>query len=197
MDSGREGRSPLVQAAAPQHNPMRNLYKMGAGDSMPVIGDEPVATTVTNMLSPIIHLYRQNIDVMLQPFGVSAGQSPLLSLLLKKDGQFQKDLAQQLGVKPSSLTTMLNRMERSGLLRREKSDTDQRACRVYLTKKGRHISKKMQAVIRFINERNLAGFRGEEKLLLLRLLEQMDANMKKQHAELMSIKDEEQRIKGK
>ncbi len=183
--------------AVPLHTPMRNLYKMQAENTHDTAdsSEESLATAVTNRLAPLLNLYRQNIDIMLHPFGISAGQAPLLGLLLKQDGQFQKDLAQKLGVRASSLTTMVDRLERAQLLRRERSESDHRTCRVYLTERGRRISKKTQAVIRFINERNLAGFRGEEKLLILRLLDQMALNMQKQHYELLTIKDDALRIK--
>jgi DNA-binding MarR family transcriptional regulator len=121
---------------------------------------------------------------MVQPYDVSAGQTPLLYLLSQKEGRNQAELAKAMGVKPSSLTSMLNRMEKVGLLKRCVSDTDQRAYNIYLTDKGKSVSKKLSAITRFINERTLAGFRGEEKLLLLRLLEHMMSNMRRQSAEL-------------
>ena len=145
---------------------------------------DSLSGSVATLLPRLLSLYRQNIDKMVQPYEVSVGQTPLLYVLNRKEGGNQAELAKILGVKPSSLTSMLNRMEKAGLLERRASDTDQRAHNVYLTHKGKRVSRKLSAITRFINERTLAGFRGEEKLLLLRLLEHMMSNMKRQSAEL-------------
>jgi len=145
---------------------------------------DSLSGSVVKLLPRLLSLYRHNIDKMVQPYDVSAGQTPLLYLLNQKEGRNQAELAKVLGVKPSSLTSMLNRMGKTGLLERRASDTDLRAYNIYLTDKGRRVSKKLSAITRFINERTLAGFRGEEKLLLLRLLEHMMSNMRRQSAEL-------------
>ncbi len=150
-----------------------------------------VATSVALLLPALLSLHKQNIDKMIQPFGISSGQSTLLMLLSQNDGQRQTDLARQLNVKAPSLTTMINRMEKANLLIRIKSDDDHRTCKVYLTNKGRRASKRMNAVIRFLNERNLAGFRQEEKLLFLRFLEHMAENLEKQKNELAMIRMDE------
>lgn len=151
-------------------------------------GLEPASTQVAFMLAPMLNLYRRNIDFMVQSFGISAGQSPLLSLLNENDGQNQKDLAHQLYVKPSSLTSMLNRMEAGGLVYRRRGEEDRRYYQVFLTQKGKRVAQKIRAVVRFVDERNLAGFRSEEKLLFLRFMKHMADNMDKQKNELMLLK---------
>lgn len=165
---------------------------------MPQDGN-PEASSISNeiaaLLAPTLTLYRQNIDKMVQPYGISAGQSPLFMLLSLQDGQNQMQLARKLGIKPSSLTTMLNRLEKNGLLERRRNSSDHRECNVFLTPKGWRASKKLAAIVHFVNERNVAGFRQEEKLLLLRLLEQMAANMEKQRSELAQVREDELLLK--
>ena len=154
--------------------------------------DNSLSGSIIMLLPRLLSLYRQNIDKMVQPYDVSAGQTPLLYMLSRHEGRNQAELAKELGVKPSSFTSMLNRMEHAGLLERRASDTDQRAYNIYLTDKGKRVSKKLSAITKFINERTLAGFRGEEKLLLLRLLEHMMSNMRRQSAELSLANPDEQ-----
>ena len=50
----------------------------------------------------------------------------MLFALYKKDGQSQKDLAKQLNINPATITVMLTRMEKAGLLERRKDPDDQR-----------------------------------------------------------------------
>lgn len=154
-----------------------------------------VSSVISFMLGPLSTLYRQNIDKIVQPYGISAAQAPLLMMLSAADGQCQKDLALKLGIKASSLTTMVGRMERAGVIERQRNAADQRSFHVFLTRKGRRAAKKLRAVIRFINERNLAGFREEEKILFLRFVEQMAGNMEKQRDELAIIREDEMLLK--
>jgi DNA-binding MarR family transcriptional regulator len=154
------------------------------------VGTASVSAEIAFMFAPMLNLYRRNIDIMVQSFGISAGQSPLISLLSKRDGQNQKDLAQQLNVRAPSLTSMLNRLESGGFIRREKDPEDRRSCLVFLTPKGRQAANKLRAVVHFAEERNLAGFRNEEKLLFLRFLRHMQANLEKQSDELKLLRIE-------
>lgn len=156
-------------------------------------GDEAllVSSVLSFMLGPLSTLYRQNIDKIVQPYGISAAQAPLLMMLSTKDGQCQKDLARKLNIKASSLTTMVGRMERVGVIERHRNEADARSFHVFLTRKGRRAAKKLRAVIRFLNERNLAGFREEEKILFLRFMKQMSGNMEKQRSELALIREDE------
>ena len=115
--------------------------------------DNSLSSSIIMLFPRLLSLYRHNIDKMVQPYDVSAGQTPLLRLLSQREGRNQAELAKVLGVKPSSLTSMLNRMGHAGLLERRVSDTDQRAYNIYLTDKGKRVSKKLSAITRFINER--------------------------------------------
>lgn len=152
-------------------------------------GDE-LAESISMMLGPMLNRYRQNIDKLVQPYGFSAGQVPLILLLSERDGQTQKELARQMEVTPASLTSMLGRVEKTGLVVRRRSDTDHRTIHVHLTVRGRNASKRLGAIIRFVNARNLAGFRTEEKILFQRFMVQMDDNMKT-HREELDLLDEQ------
>ena len=68
---------------------------------------------------------------------VHHGQGGLLIALKYKDGQTQKELANFMGRKPATMTVMIQRMEKNGLVRKEQDKEDQRTTRVYITKKGK------------------------------------------------------------
>ena len=69
--------------------------------------------------------------------GVSAGTWFSLTLLAKKDGMSQGELSQSFEINPSRVTRLARRLEREGLLRRERDPEDNRVVRMYLTQKGR------------------------------------------------------------
>ena len=71
--------------------------------------------------------------------GVSAGTWFSLTLLARKDGMSQGELSQKFEVDPSRVTRLATRLEREGLLRRERDLEDNRVIRMYLTEKGRDL----------------------------------------------------------
>jgi DNA-binding MarR family transcriptional regulator len=70
---------------------------------------------------------------------VSAGTWFSLTLLARKDGMSQGELSQKFEVDPSRVTRLATRLEREGLLRRERDLEDNRVIRMYLTEKGRDL----------------------------------------------------------
>ncbi|UUZ80140.1 MarR family transcriptional regulator [Paenibacillus sp. P26] len=97
--------------------------------------------------------------------------------LTESDGQIQKELARKVHVKPATMNVMITRMERAGLVVRRPDENDQRLSRVYLTDKGRSATGAVNNVLRDIEERALAHFSLEEKLLFRRLLQQMHQDL--------------------
>ena len=69
--------------------------------------------------------------------GVTAGTWFSLALLSKKDGISQGELSERFEVDPSRVTRLAKKLERDGLLRRERDPEDNRVVRMYLTEKGR------------------------------------------------------------
>lgn len=69
--------------------------------------------------------------------GLYHGQANLLLLIFQNDGASQRDLAEQLDVRPSSMTEMLTKLEHGDLIIRKQDDKDQRVMRICLTEKGK------------------------------------------------------------
>lgn len=69
-------------------------------------------------------------------------QFHLLSTLNDDKGLSQQEIASLLMVKPSTLTVMIQRMEKNNLLARIPDEKDKRVLRVYRTQKGNEIYKK-------------------------------------------------------
>lgn len=65
------------------------------------------------------------------------GQGRLLALLKMQDGMPAKDLAYVLGIRPASLNELVTKLERAGLVVRERSPEDGRVMLVRLTEAGR------------------------------------------------------------
>lgn len=69
------------------------------------------------------------------------GQYRCLQLLFIKDGRTQKELAEILNIRATSLSETIARLESQEMIRRERSKDDKRTFLVYLTNKGRECAK--------------------------------------------------------
>ncbi len=65
------------------------------------------------------------------------GQNRTLALLSKNEGMKQAELARFARVRPSSISEVVDRLERHGLIKRRRDNSDHRVFRLYLTEKGR------------------------------------------------------------
>jgi DNA-binding MarR family transcriptional regulator len=70
-------------------------------------------------------------------FSGSPGQRRILALLRLKSPVSQKELLEVCGIRPASLSELLNKMESAGYITRIKDDTDKRSVLVSLTESGR------------------------------------------------------------
>jgi DNA-binding MarR family transcriptional regulator len=131
------------------------------------------------ILSQLGKLHRSLVHQLLQDYEVYPGQPPLLLRLADQDGQSQNELAVHMRVKPATLTVMINRMAKIGLVERRHDPQDQRVSRVYLTGKGREISDAVRQALITIERNSLERFTVEERVLLRRMLLHMHENMRK------------------
>ena len=80
------------------------------------------------------------LERMLAARGIDAFNGPqgrILFVLWQKDGVPMSELSRQTGLATTSLTSMIDRMEESGLVRRERTVTDRRKVLIYLTDEAR------------------------------------------------------------
>lgn len=81
---------------------------------------------------------------LLAPHGLHPGQDALLMELWREPGLRQADLAARLGVEAPTVTRMVQRLERGGLVDRRPDADDARAMRIHPTPRARLL----EAVIR-------------------------------------------------
>lgn len=122
-----------------------------------------------------LHYYRSH--VLLDEIGVYHGQPHMLFVLSKEDGLSQKDLAERLNIKASTITVMLNRMEKANLVTRKQDNEDKRISRVYITEEGREICDKSIAVMKNIGVECFGTFTEEESIVLKRLFMEIKDNL--------------------
>ncbi len=131
------------------------------------------------LLNSAIRLYYLRTHELLEEIGLYPGQPRVLHALWRKDGISQKEIGLQLNIKPSTVTVMINRMEKAGLVRRVQDPEDLRVSKVYLEEKSLELKDKVKEVARRVNDETFAGFTEEEKAFMGKFLNRMSENLKK------------------
>ena len=84
---------------------------------------------------------------------VTPVQLGVLFYLQNNNGCLLKDISRELSQNNSAVTTLVERMEKNGLLRKQVSETDGRAFQVFSTKKGIEIAERGLPVIGEFNSK--------------------------------------------
>ena len=91
-------------------------------------------------------LLTQAYHPLLSGFGLTYSQYLVLMVLWEKDAQPVNTIAQRLYLETNTVTPMLQRMEKMGMLTRGRSKDDGRQVVVTLTDKGRELEQKLECV---------------------------------------------------
>src|SRR5215468_53938 len=90
------------------------------------------------------HLSMQRCaDAIFSARKITNDQCSLLWIVWKREGIRQNELAEELFTDPNTVTAMVVRLEKRGLIRREVCAEDARARRVSLTPQGRQLIQKL------------------------------------------------------
>lgn len=117
---------------------------------------------------------------MLKDKNLHPGQMPLLVSLCKKDGLVQRELADKLDIKPSTLNVMIHRLEKNGFLIKKQDSKDQRKSRIYISEYGKNLVESVKKRTDRIAKQADLAFTKEERNELQRLLMKLDACMDQQ-----------------
>lgn len=107
----------------------------------------------------------------------NGAQGKLLYVLWQTDGISSAELADRAGLAPTTLTTMLDRMEQSGLVKRVPHETDRRRLKIMLTEKSKHLKEQYDEYSEAMTRAYYSGFSADEiaefERLLLRVLDNL------------------------
>lgn len=93
---------------------------------------------------------------------VSYAQAGIIFLLKQGSIGTMSDLSRLIGVDNSTLTGLVDRLEKAGFVARQTSSTDRRSLSVRITPEGIAEGEKAKAIIRGVNAEVKAGFSPEE-----------------------------------
>lgn len=129
------------------------------------------------LLAHICRAQRTLAQAEFNKLGLHAGQERVLLCLTQHDSVGQSDLVTHLCVEPPTVTKMLQRMEKAGLIERHQDDEDGRASVVNITATGKALQQPILQVWNNLEAQMLASLTTTEQTLLRRLLMQVLSNL--------------------
>lgn len=129
--------------------------------------------------------YLEHVRRSLDADSAHPKQGPILGLLLAMDGVSQADLVRRLNVSAATVAVSIARLEKLGLVHRERNQQNQRANVLELTPAGRVQAQKLQQAMCSAAKLALDGVTEAEMQLLGGLLSKIAFNLK----EAASAKD--------
>lgn len=116
-----------------------------------------------------------------QQYDLRGGRGYVLGFLYaNRDTEiYQKDIEDEMALRKSSVTSLLNNLEKSGLITRGHNDGDARKKRVTLTKKGFEVHDEIAREIDRVEAILGEGFNEEEKTKFYAYLDRIKENMQR------------------
>lgn len=189
-------RAPLADMADPDEG-----VRMGAGRQSQQTrahpwlseGATPTAEQTMYALMAMLHRIGRVFDAFLaqedMPIKLS-GPRLRLFLTVHDAGRMRMgDLAAKLGITPRTVTTLVDALERAGLLTRQPDPTDRRATLLELTPKAREHFERVHAIQQEMSEKIMGALDADQRRQLYGLLARLNATLGGESADCLFAGD--------
>jgi MarR family transcriptional regulator, organic hydroperoxide resistance regulator len=151
--------------------PPRHPAKLDLGDYLPYLVNR-VGTIIADQFG----------EEALAEHGLSIAMWRVMAVLASTGGQRQIDLADLTSTDASTLSRLVSRLMRMGLVTRARSASSNREVAVALSAKGNTLVARLIPIARQFERDAIAGLPPQELMVLKRCLRRMYANMKSRPA---------------
>ncbi|MGW7426733.1 MarR family winged helix-turn-helix transcriptional regulator [Streptomyces sp. NPDC054813] len=145
----------------------------GRDDTVPTVAGAPMS----EVLFRAARAHRITAGHLLRETGLYPGQELLMMRLWEQGEQRQADLIKTLGLDPSTVTKMLQRLEQSGFVSRSPSPADRRSVLVTTTRAGQALRDRVLRAWRDLEAVTATGFTDEEYRQAMRFLARIEENL--------------------
>jgi len=138
-----------------------------------VVYEDPIQ--LADLLQRLMKRLRRAQAQRLAPLGLTPAQERALRMITRSEEPLRMtELADQLGIVPRSVTTVVDALEQAGLVRREIDPHNRRAIRLHLTDRGLAVRDDMREARRRAAEDLFAPLTAGDREALGELLGQLD-----------------------
>ena len=129
-------------------------------------------------LAMAVHsMIQKNFMEQVKPSGLTSGQPKVLDYLRDHNGANQKEIAAACHIEPGSLTSVLNRMEESGLIERRMLDGNRRTFYIFMTEKGTQLKDIVEQNFVSIEEKAFRNISDEEQVAFMETFSKIYENL--------------------
>lgn len=114
-----------------------------------------------------------------EKLGISNGQPRVLDYLYANSGCMQREIASACNLEPATVSSIINNMEKGGLIQRCNDESDRRVIRIVLTKKGKDTRDTVEKTKDEIGRICFEGFSKDEVEQMGKYIHRMIDNMEK------------------
>jgi MarR family transcriptional regulator, transcriptional regulator for hemolysin len=133
-------------------------------------GDPPVTEFAGQLFFRLWRATHTRTAELLGSVGLTPALFALLNVIDAREGAIQQELGSALGIDRSTMVSLIDQLESSGLATRRPSATDRRAREIAITPKGRRFLERGRGLISQVEDEVLAGLTTRERGDLLTLL---------------------------
>lgn len=128
---------------------------------------------INYLLTCAQHQVFQQWSAKLAPYGITPGQYGVLRCLWSQDTMNPKEMAHILALETSTISGVLDRMQKKSLIDRVVDPNDRRCVRVVITPEGAALEEPVTKLADSLNAEVLADLGAEDSETLLRILRQL------------------------
>ena len=122
-------------------------------------------------------LRRIVLDEKFKPLEITRSQAWLMAYVSRADGQTQSDLAEQMSLGKVAIGGLIDRLEKTEMIERRAELADRRVRRIYLTDKGKNVTKLMREITLESNETMLSDISIKEIKQTVKVLAKLKKNI--------------------
>ena len=127
--------------------------------------------SISNLLVQICKLRRNKSNILLSDAGIHVGQDILLYYLNIEDGQTVSALVEKMCIQHATISTMIDRMQASGMIKKIKDNTDKRTSRIFITEQGLEAYKQIAKIWNIMEASVIKGLDTNQQKTLNELLQ--------------------------
>ena len=142
-------------------------------------GDEMEKGELDRLLGKVARLHWRRSYNELMKHGITRGQPRILRYLELHEGCIQRELCDNCFLEPASVSSILEKMEREGMIERRYKSGNHRSIEVFLTQRGHECISYVKSVHQLLEDEYFDGFSRNEKEQVADYLKRILDNMRK------------------
>src|SRR6201986_2464041 len=130
--------------------------------------------TIDYFIKVVWQTMANRYNQLVTEFGITQSIGYLLINIDEQEGTTVSQAAALLGLKSTSLSRMLNQLEKMGLIYRESNEGDKRSVKIYLTELGKEKRHLARGVVKKFNNYLKNHFNENDKEYLIKMLKKVN-----------------------